>query len=163
MMVLVLVGEEEVALQQSGDDLVAGAGDGDADGVLQGGTLEGFDLGGHGGGEEVGVAAVTGQDLEDLVEDGAEVEVEQTIGFVEDHVLEVAQREALCVFEMVEQSTGGCNDNVGSLGEGNGLGHHVHATDEGCALDVDDAAQGVDLLGDLVGQFTGRGQDETEE
>lgn len=49
----------------------------------EGGALEGFDFGGHGCGEEVG-ATVFGQDFEDLVEDGAEVEVEEAVGFVHD-------------------------------------------------------------------------------
>ena len=51
--IFVLLGEEEIVLEEGGDGLVLG-GDGDANGVSEGGALEGFDFGGHGCGEEVG-------------------------------------------------------------------------------------------------------------
>ena len=83
--VLVLVGEEEVVLKQIGDSLVFVRGNGDAEGVGEGGALEGFNLRGHGCGEEVGVPFAR-EDFEDFVEDGAEVEVEEAVGFVHNEV-----------------------------------------------------------------------------
>jgi len=72
--VLVLVGEEEVGLEEGGDGVVFVRGDGDAERVGEGGALQGFDFRRHGGGEEVG-ASFARQHFEDLVEDRAEVEV----------------------------------------------------------------------------------------
>jgi hypothetical protein len=100
--ILVLVGQEEVSLQQRGYDLVGRARDGDSDGILESGALQALDLGGHGGGEEVCVAAIAGKHFQNLVQDGTEIEVKQTIGLVEDHVLEIAQREAFCVLKVIE-------------------------------------------------------------
>jgi hypothetical protein len=83
---------------------VRARGDGDADGVLESGALQGLDFGGHGGGEEVGVARVAGEGLEDVIEDLTEVEIEEAVGFVEDEVLEVLEREAFGVGEVVEET-----------------------------------------------------------
>ena len=80
--VFIFIREEEVVLQQGVDGLVLVCGDTDADGVLEGGALQGFDFRGHCCAEEVGVAAFSGEDFEDFVEDGAEVEVEESICFV---------------------------------------------------------------------------------
>ena len=73
--VLVLLREEHVRLEEGGDGLVFVRGDGDAEGVLERGALQGFDFGGHGRGEEVGVSILVREHFEDLVEDRAEVEV----------------------------------------------------------------------------------------
>lgn len=42
------------------------------------------------------------ENLQDLVQYGAKVKVEQSVGFVENHVLEVLQGEALGIFQVVE-------------------------------------------------------------
>ena len=92
------------------------------------GALQGLDLGRHGGGEEVGFT-LAGEDFEDFVKDWTEVEVEQTISFVHDEVFEGAEREALGVFQVVKETTWCRDDDVRLLSEGNGLRHHVHASD----------------------------------
>ena len=98
--VLVLVGEEEVGLEEGGDGLVFVCGDGDAERAGERGALEGFDFRRHGCGEEVG-AAFAWEDFEDLVEDRTEVEVEESVGFVHDQVFQVPEGEAFRVLEMV--------------------------------------------------------------
>jgi hypothetical protein len=104
--VLVLHGNEEVVLEEGRDGLVpVQDSEGESvlrkpsskarprnelgrnlelDGVAEGGALELGDLGGHRSGEEVGVALLARKDLEDLVDDWAEVEVEETISLVHD-------------------------------------------------------------------------------
>lgn len=47
--------------------------------------------------------------LKELVEDGTEVEVEETISFVHDEVLKVADGEALGVFEVVDEAAWSCD------------------------------------------------------
>lgn len=109
--VLVGVGDEEIALEEGGDGLVLVGADLDAQRVAEGGALETLDFGGHGGREEVG-AALTGEDFENFVEDGAEVEVEETVGFVHDEILKGAEREAFCVLQVVKETTGCRNDDM---------------------------------------------------
>lgn len=133
--VLVLVGEEGVGLEEGGDGVVFPRGDGDAQRVGERGALQRLDLGRHGGGEEVGAPLAAREHFEDLVEDGAEVEVEQAVGFVHDEVFEVAQREAFGVFEVVEEAAGGGDDDVRFLAERDGLRDHVHAADDDGATD----------------------------
>ena len=65
--VFVFVRDEDVALLEVLDGLVGGAGDADADGVVQGGAGEVVEFGVHCGGEEHGVP-LAGEDLEDFVE-----------------------------------------------------------------------------------------------
>jgi len=103
--VFVLVGNEEIALEQSRYDLVRGAGNGHTDGVLESCALQALDLGRHGCREEVGVATISGEHAQDLVEDGAEVKVKQAIGFVENHVFQVLEGEALCVLKMIQETS----------------------------------------------------------
>jgi hypothetical protein len=50
------------------------------------------------------VSPFSWKDLEDLVEDWTKVEIEQAIGFVKNHVLQMLQRETLGVFKMIEQT-----------------------------------------------------------
>ena len=59
--------------------------------------------------------------------------------------------EAFCVFQVVEEAPGGCDNDVGFFAEGNGLGYHVHATNYYCGANGDEGAEGVERLGDLVG------------
>ena len=125
------VRDEEVVLVEGGNGLVFVRGDGDTDGGGEGGALQGFDFGGHGGGEEIGVPAGggVGKLFEDFVDDGAEVEVKQAVGFVHDEVFELLEAEAFGVFEVVEEASGGCDNDMGVLAEGDGLWDHVHAAD----------------------------------
>lgn len=87
--VLVLMREEEVALQQCGDDLMRRTRYAHTHGALESGALQALDFGAHGCGVEVGASSFTWYHFEDLVDDGAEVEVEEAVGFVEDEVFEV--------------------------------------------------------------------------
>lgn len=66
--VFVFVRDEDVALLEVLDGLVGGAGDADADGVVQGGAGEVVEFGVHCGGEEHGMP-LAGEDLQDFVED----------------------------------------------------------------------------------------------
>ena len=70
--VFVLVGDEDVLLDEGEDGLVRVGGDADAEGVVERGSLEGFHFGGHGGAEEVCVSPFSRQDFEDLVKDGSD-------------------------------------------------------------------------------------------
>ncbi len=159
--VLVLVGDEEVGLEQGGYGLVFVGRDGDPQRVRERGALEGFDFGRHRGGEEVG-ASFAREDFEDLVQDRAEVEVQQPVGFVHDQVFEVAEREAFRVFEVVEQPAWRGDDDVRFLAQRDGLGDHVHSADYDGASDRYQGAEGFEGLGDLEGEFAGRGHDEGE-
>lgn len=156
------VGDEDVALEEILDGLVGGIGDGDLHGGLEGGTCEVVEFGGHGGGEKHG-AALAGQDLEDLVEDRAKVEVEETVGFVHDEVLEGLEGETAGIFEMVEQTARGGDDDMGFLIEGDGLGHHVHSAHDDGTADGDEGAQRFELLGNLIGQLARRGEHEAKQ
>ena len=60
--------------------------------------MKGFHFAGHGGGEQVGASLLAWEDFEDLVEDGAEIEVEEAVGFVHDEVFEVPEGETFGVF-----------------------------------------------------------------
>ena len=81
--VLVFVGEEEIGLEEGGDCLVFVCRYGNAEGVGEGGALKGFHFGGHGCGEEVS-ASFFREDFEDFVEDGTEVQIQETVCFVHD-------------------------------------------------------------------------------
>ena len=69
--VFVFVGDEAVALEQGGDGLVFCT-DGNTQRIGQGRSLEAFDFRGHCRREEIG-AALSGENFEDLGDDGAEV------------------------------------------------------------------------------------------
>ena len=62
-----LLWDDKERLEEGRDGLVRGTGDADADGVLEGGSLEGFDFRGHGCAEEVGVSVFPWENLQDLV------------------------------------------------------------------------------------------------
>ena len=61
---------------------------------------------------------------------------------------------------MIEETAGGCYNDVRFLAEGDGLGDHVHASDEDGTSHVDEGAECFKSLRDLVGEFAGRGEDE---
>lgn len=100
--VFVLVRQEDVFLHQRRDDLVGTGGDADTDGIVQRGTLQVLYLGGHSGREEVGVASLAREDLQDLVQDGTKVEIQQPICFIHDQIFQVLERKAFCVLEVVQ-------------------------------------------------------------
>lgn len=160
--VLFHMGDEHVVLEEGRDGLVFVGGDADADGVAEGCALQRLDLGAHGGGEEER-PALARHKLEDLVDARAKVHVEKTIGLVHDEELERAQREALCLFQMVDE-TARCGDNdVRLLSESNGLGNHVETADNDGAAQRDHGTEGLEGLADLRSQFTRGGEDEAKE
>lgn len=159
--VFVLVRAEDVVLQEGLDGLVFG-GDAHAEGVGEGGALQLFDFGGHGGGEEVGVAFFW-DDGEDFVDGWAEVQVEELVAFVHDQVFEAAEAEPFGVFEVVEEPPRGGHDDVRPFSERDGLGDHVHPADDGGGFDADAAAEGFEGFGDLEGEFARGREDAGEE
>ena len=68
--------EKELDLYSLGRNL-------NSDRVVERSSLQLGDLGGHGSREKVGVPLLR-NDLENLIDDGSEIEVEESIGFVED-------------------------------------------------------------------------------
>ena len=81
---------------------MGGAADANADWVLQSCALKTLYFGRHGSREEICVSSFSGQYFQDFVQDGAEVEIEQAISFIEDHVFEVLEREALGILEVIK-------------------------------------------------------------
>src|SRR5690606_3461995 len=154
-------GEENVGLEESLDGGVFG-GNRDTSGIMKRGTLELFDLGCHGCREEVSVALLWDH-FEDLVENGTEVHIEETIGFVHNEVFEVAEGEPFSVFEVVEETTGRRDEDMGSLAKGNSLWHHLHTSDNDGTLDANSSSKSLELFRNLVGQFTGWCEDAGEE
>ena len=73
--------EEDVGLEEGGDGLEPGCAYGDAERVGEGGSLEGFHFRGHSCREEK-CSSFAREDFEDFVYDGAEIEVQEAIGFV---------------------------------------------------------------------------------
>jgi hypothetical protein len=109
------------------------------------------------------VAALSGEDLQDLVEDGAEIEVQEAVGFVHDEVLQVAQREALCVFEMIQKSSWRRHHDMRLLSQLNGLRNQVHSTHENGASYIYQRPQRLELLRDLVRKLSRRSQHQAEQ
>ena len=78
------------------------AADAHANWVLQSCALKTLYFGRHSGREEIRMSSFSGQHFQDLVQDRAEVEVEQAIGFIEDHIFEVLERKSLGILEVVK-------------------------------------------------------------
>eukprot|EP00963_Diacronema_lutheri_P010745 scaffold1146_cov339-Pavlova_lutheri.AAC.14 len=123
------------------------------DGIGQARPLQFGDFAGHGGGEEVGVPFL-GYDFEHLIDFLFEVEVEQSIGFVQHQVFESFEMEPFGVGEMIDDPSGCSYHHVGSLPECDGLCHHVHPAHEGGHPNAHPFPQGFELFGDLQGQLS---------
>ncbi|KAJ6445392.1 DNA-directed RNA polymerases I, II, and III subunit RPABC4 [Purpureocillium lavendulum] len=154
--------DEDVVLQEGRDGLVLVGADADLDGVPQTGALQALDLGAHGSREQKG-AALARDELEQLVDAGAKVHVQQAIGLVHDQVLERPQGEALCLFEVVDEAARGGNDDVRLLAKGDGLGDHVEAAHDDSAPERYHGPEGFKGLSNLGRQLARRGQDEAEQ
>jgi hypothetical protein len=111
---LVLVRSQEVILLQCGDRLVFAGGNGDTQRVGERCTLERFNLGAESSREEE-CPALTGENLQDLIQNRTEIHVKKSVGFVHTQVLQAAERESLCVLEVIEETTRGRDDDVGLL------------------------------------------------
>lgn len=142
--------------------MVAG-GDGYSERILEGGTLEGFDLGRHGSGKERCASFFAWEDSEDFVDDRAKVEVEESICFIEDKILEMAEGKAFGVFQMIEQSSWSCNNDVWLFSQRNALRHHIHSSNYHHTADRYKGPQSLKSLRNLVGQFSRRSKDEAKE
>lgn len=144
------------------------------DGVTKGSTLKLGNLCSHRSGEEVGVTLLARDDLQDLVDDGTEVEIQQSISLVHDlcnvqersmkssrserelrthQILEGAEREAFGVLEMILQTARSGHNDVRLLGEGNLLAHGVHPSDNRGHTHSNPRAEREELVGDLVCQL----------
>ena len=126
--VLVLGGDEEVLLPQSGHGGVL-AGHLHLDRVAQAGALQLGHLAGHGGAVQLG-APVPGDGLQDLVNLLLKVQAQDAVRLVQDQVLQLLQREALRVGQVVHHPTGRAHYHVRPLGQRDGLRHRIHAPDQ---------------------------------
>lgn len=86
-----------------------------------------LDLGCLCGGEEHSLALILGENLDNLAHFILETNLENTVGLVDNQGLEVLEDEG-GVLEMIEQSTGGSNEQIDTLSELVGLSPAVCAT-----------------------------------
>ena len=119
---------------------------------------QGHDGAGHGRGEQHGVA-VLGDSAEQGLDVGQEAQVEHLVGFVEDDGFDAGQVQ-VALAQQVDEAAGRAHDDVGATLEGLDLGLEGDA-----AVDFDDAGRQVpgslaQILGDLLGEFAGRQDDE---
>ena len=159
--ILVLRRHEEIILLQRIHGTVLGA-HLHLDRVAQARALKLGHLAGHRGGEELR-ASLARDHLEDLVNLLLEVEVEQPVRLVEAEHLKLLEAEALGVGEVVNDATGGADDDVRPLAELDGLRHHVDPAHEDPALDADARAERLELLGNLDGELARGREHEGEE
>ena len=122
-----------------------------------GGDFE--DIGGHGGGEEDNLGR-RGEELEDVVDLILESTREHLIGFIETEDLDVVGLEGTTLDHVENTSRSTDNDVYTFLELGHGLTNRG-STDGGETLNVHVVSEGDDDLLDLLGEFTGRGEDES--
>jgi hypothetical protein len=130
----------------------------DGDGGFENVVGEFADWGGHGGGEEEGLAFLgeVGEDFLDVFE---EAHVEHFVGFIKDDHGRGKVAEALG-FEEVEQAAGGGDDDVGAAVDEFDLAGGGLAAVDGDGADFGEAAEAEEFVGDLAGEFAGGGDDE---
>ena len=158
-------GHLEVHLSQScGDGEALGVDFADEDGGAAGDGRalgEGLDFGRHGGGEEKGLALGRrrqhGEALFDVGQHGALAAVgEQAVGFVEYDELDAAKA-ADGVFagsaDVVGETAGGGDDEMGPVGEVDGLFAHVGAAGDEDGFENVGLREGDYLFHDLQGKF----------
>ena len=159
--VLVAGRDEQVLLAQGGDRGVPVAGAGlHADGVAQGGALQFGDLGRHRRRVQLRRPPLARRGFQDGVDLCLEVQVEQPVRLVQDQVFQAPQGEAFRVGQVVDDPPRRADHDVRAAAQGERLGDHVHAADEGHAPGAQAGAQGFHLFPDLDGQLPGGGQDE---
>jgi len=117
-------------------------------------------LWGKGSGEKSDLD-VAGQELEDVLNLGLETTGQHLIGFVEHEKLEVLSLEESSLHHVVD-TAGGTDDDVGAASfELLNVIFDNSATDTSLNFDVHVLTDGVDDVGDLHGQLTGGGHDES--
>ena len=133
--------------------------DKDADGVAHefGGDLE--HILGHGGREEDDLGGL-GQELEDVVDLLRETTGQHLVGLVEDKHLHVVRLEDTALDHVLD-TTGGADNNLGSVLESLHIITNAGAANAGVALNVHEVTNGNNDLLDLLGKLAGGGEDES--
>lgn len=133
--------------------------DQDADGVTHelGGDLE--NVLGHGGGQQDDLGGLR-KELEDVVDLLGETTRKHLIGLVEDEHLHVVGLEDTALDHVVD-TTGGTDNDLGTLLESLHVLTDIGTTDTGVALDAHEVTDGDNDLLDLLSKLTGRGQNES--
>ncbi|WTX72007.1 hypothetical protein OG788_22410 [Streptomyces sp. NBC_00647] len=112
----------------------------------------------HRGGEQHALAA--GRDLvEQLGDLGQEAQVRHLVGLVEDGDLGVLQRAGAAVDDVAQTARGGDEDVDAAL-QGVDLVAHRRTAADDLHLQAEDVAVGLQRVGDLHGQLTGRREDD---
>lgn len=132
--------------------------DQDTDGVAHelGGNLH--NLGGHGGRQEDNLGA-WGETLENVVDLVLETTGQHLIGLIKNEHLHVVGLEGTTV-DHVKDTTGGTDNNLGTVTEDLHVIADVGASDTGVASDLHEVTEGDDNLLDLLGQLAGGGEDQ---
>ncbi|MNS89475.1 hypothetical protein D3C72_1234900 [compost metagenome] len=127
----------------------------DGDRVLQVAAGQSLDLGREGGREQQR-GALLGQVAQDALQVGQEADVEHAVGLVEHDVFDLVEHRVLG-FDVVQQTARRGHEHFDALLQLQRLGLHVDAAEHDRAAQVGVLGVQLDLLRDLVGQFT-RGQ-----
>lgn len=132
--------------------------DQDTDGVAHelGGNLH--NLGGHGGRQEDNLGA-WGETLENVVDLVLETTGQHLIGLIKNEHLHVVGLEGTTV-DHVKDTTGGTDNNLGTVSEDLHVITDVGTSDTGVASDLHEVTEGDDNLLDLLGQLAGGGEDQ---
>jgi len=155
-------GAEEIGFLILGDgvdDVFNGFGRGaagadfDGLGVPHGPFDKALDLGRHGGGEEGG-EALAGAAIDNFADIGQETHVEHAIGFVEDEVFDAVEDD-VALLDVIEQATGGGDDDIDAAFEGVVLFAVADAAVNDGDAEVGEAGVIVDGGFDLGGEFAG--------
>lgn len=115
-------------------------------------------IGGHGGGQQDNLG-LSGQKLEDVVHRLGETLAQHLVGLVKGKDLHAVGLQEVSV-DHVEHSTGGTDDDLRARRELGNVLLDGGTTDAGVAVDVHVVTEGDNDLLDLLGQFSGRGQDQ---
>ncbi len=132
-----------------------GAGDFNRHRVLQVAAGQALDLRRESGGEQQR-GALLGQVAQDALQVGQKADIEHAVGLIEHHVFHLVEHRALG-FDMVQQTSGRCHQNLDAFFEFGSLGLHVNATEDHGAAQVGVLGIQLDLLRHLIGQLA-RGQ-----
>ncbi len=160
-------GEEQLVALVDGDGVERvgdgggdfAAGDLDLHRIDQAPLCEGLDRGGHGGGEEKCLAAFPWAEIDDFAHLREEPHVEHAVDLIEDENLDFPEAHGGAV-EAIDEAAGSGDHDIHAFLE---LLHLLAEAD--AAVEKGDLHPGLGsvffkLLGDLVGEFTGRLEDE---
>ena len=98
--------------------------------------------------------ALLGQVAQDALQVGQKADVEHAVGFVQHHVFDLVE-DGVLGFDVVQQTAGRGHQHFHPFLQLQRLWLHVHAAKHHGAAQVGVLGVQLDLLGDLVGQFTG--------